>query len=172
MWVQRYCAQVSFMGVRLMWDDGFKDVFRPFVTEVGTAKHEKRRDHPREKITQDQNGGKQEKKLVAKRSRRDLANDRQFALSSEAKHIAWSDCCVIDNDTRRLDPGFGSLGHYIVKGGCRHLCDRRDIVEKRDQSDAQGFLLSFQNISSGERGEAAKFSSRGPKVIPRNREKF
>jgi hypothetical protein len=92
-----------------MWDDGFKDFFRPFVTEVGAAKHEKRCDHPREKTTQDQNSGKQEKKLVAKRSRRDLTHDRQFALGSESEHVARSDRCVIDNDSRRLDPGSGSL---------------------------------------------------------------
>jgi hypothetical protein len=31
------------------------------------------------------------------------------------------------------------LGRYVVKGGCRHLCDRRDIIKKSDQSDTQEY---------------------------------
>jgi hypothetical protein len=76
-------------------------------------------------------------------------HDRQFSLGSKPKDIARSDCCVVDDDTRRLDPGFGSLGDYIVKRGCRHLCDRRDIVEKTDQSDAQRVFALF--LSGGGR---------------------
>src|SRR5262249_22148697 len=132
MWPQRHCAQLSFMSARLMWGDGFKGFFRPFIAEVGAAKHKKRPDHPREKIAQDQNTRKQEKKLMRRRSRRDLADDRQFAMRSEASHVARSDCCVIDHDTRRLDPCFGSLGHYIVKGRGCHFCERRDLVEKSE----------------------------------------
>ena len=64
--LQRYRAQLSFMRMCLMWHDGFEDLFRPLVAEVGTAEHEKRRDHPRDEIAKGQSRGKQEQKLVAK----------------------------------------------------------------------------------------------------------
>jgi hypothetical protein len=35
--IQRDRAPLSFMGVRLMWDDGFEEFFRPLVAEVGTS---------------------------------------------------------------------------------------------------------------------------------------
>src|SRR4029077_3697757 len=101
MLAQRHRVWLAFVGVRLTADDGFEDLFRPFVAEVGTAKHEKRRDHPREKITQSQGSGKQENKLVSKRSYRDLTHNRQFALSIDPEHVARSDCCVVDDDARR-----------------------------------------------------------------------
>jgi hypothetical protein len=65
-------------------------------------------------------------------------NNRQFALSVEPDHVSRSNGCIIDDDTCRLNPCLGGLGHYIVKGGCCDLCNPRDIVEKSDQSDAQG----------------------------------
>jgi hypothetical protein len=77
------------------------------------------------------------KKLIAKRSHRDLGYNRQFALGGKSKHIAGSDRRVINDDTCRLYPRLGSLGYYIVKRSCRHLCDGRDIVKKSDQSNAQ-----------------------------------
>jgi hypothetical protein len=46
------------------------------------------------------------------------------------------------------------LGSDIVKGGCRHLCDRRDIVKKSDQSDAQGIFAFFQNMCSAQVSKA------------------
>jgi ERF superfamily len=64
--VQGHRAQPSFMGVRLVRDNGFEEFFRPLVAEVGPTKHEKRRDHPGEKIAQGQSSGKQNEKLVTK----------------------------------------------------------------------------------------------------------
>ena len=63
---QPYRAQLSFMRVCLMWHDDFEDFFRPLVAEVGTAEHEKRRDHPRDEIAKGQSCGKQQQKFVAK----------------------------------------------------------------------------------------------------------
>jgi hypothetical protein len=131
------------MGVRLMRDDDFENFFRPLIAEVGTAKHEKWRDHRREEIAQHQSSGKQNKKLIAKRSQR-----------------------VINDDTCRLDPRLGSLGYDIVKGSCRHLCDGRDIVKKGDQSDAQKASLAFQIIAGSGSSSANRIPPAVPKVFP------
>jgi hypothetical protein len=49
------------------------------------------------------------------------------------------------------------VGYHIVKGGGCHLCDRGNIIEKSDQSDAQVVLASFLGACAArEDGEAAK----------------
>src|SRR5262249_37337969 len=59
-------------------------------------------------------GGKQYKKLVAKRSDRDLSNNWQFTLGRKPNHVARCDCCIIDNDTGGLDACLGSLAHHVA----------------------------------------------------------
>ena len=126
----------GFMRVRMMRHDGFEHLFHALVAEIGAAEHQQRRDRPGQEVAERQRGGQQDQELVAKRSRRDLADDRQFALGGESDHVAWRDRGIVDDDAGRLDPRLGGLADHIVKRSRRHLCDRRDIVEKGDQSDA------------------------------------
>ena len=65
--------------------------------------------------------GQQDQELVAKRSRCDLAYDRQFALGGEPDNVTRRDCCIVDDHTSRLCPGLGSLASHIVKRCCCHF---------------------------------------------------
>ena len=134
--IQRDRAKLGFVLLGMMGQHGFEQFFHPFITEVGAAKHQQRRDHRGQEVAQGQGCGKQDQELVAQRSRRDLAHDRQLAFGGEADHIARRDRGVIDHDTRRLGSRLDGLARDIVKGSRRHFCDRRDIVEQGDQSDA------------------------------------
>src|SRR5208282_6478920 len=61
---------------------------------------------------------------------------RQFALGSKSDHVTRRNRGIVDDDARRLCPSLRGLAGYIVEGSCRHLCDRRKLVQKGDQSDA------------------------------------
>ena len=134
--LQRHRAELGLMLVCMMGHDGFVQFFNAFVAEIGPAKHQKRGDCRGQEVAERQRSGKQDQELVAKRSRRDLAHDRQFALGRESDHVTWRDRGIVDDDAGRLYPRLGGLADHIVKGSRCHLCDRRDIVEKGDQSDA------------------------------------
>ena len=68
-----------------------------------------------------------------------------IALSNKPNDVARSDRGIIEHDGSRLGPRFCGQTRDIVKGSCRHLCDRRDIVEKSKESDAQRvFALSSE----------------------------
>jgi hypothetical protein len=49
-----------------MWHDGFEHFFYAFVTEIGAANHEKRRDRPGKEVAKGQGNGQQDQELVAK----------------------------------------------------------------------------------------------------------
>ena len=49
----------------------------------------------------------------------DLARDRQIALGGKPYDVTWCDRCVIEDDSRRLDPRLGGLARYIIQGSCR-----------------------------------------------------
>ena len=124
------------MLVRMMRQDGFEQFFHALVAEVGSAEHQQRRDRGGQEVAERKCYGKQDQELVAQRSRRDLAHDRQFALGREPDHVTRRDRGIVDHHAGRLYPRLGGLADHIVKRGRCHFCDRRDIVEKGDQSDA------------------------------------
>ena len=61
-----------------------------------------------------------------------------------------------------LTPALAAWVTTSSREACCHLCDRRDIVEKSDQSDAQGNLPSFQNLGGGAGSDTAKQMGRRP----------
>lgn len=81
---------------------------------------------------------------------------KQLATRSPLQHErALSAAHRVDDDTRRLDTRFGSLGYYFIKGSCCHFCDGRDIVEKTDQSDAKVSALFSDSEEPDERSQTA-----------------
>ena len=116
----------------------FVDFLRALVAEIGSAKHQQWRDGLRDEVAECKRGGQQDQELVAKRSRRNLAYDRQFAFGCEADHITRRDRRIVNDDARCLHPGFSRLGRDIVKRGGRNLGYRCYVVEKSNQTDAHG----------------------------------
>ena len=106
------------MLMRLMRHDGFKHFFHAFVAEIGAADHEKRCDRPGQKIAERQRNRQQDQQLVAKRSRRNLADHRQFAFGGKSDHVTRGDRGIVDHDARRLRPRFRSLARDIVEVSC------------------------------------------------------
>ena len=140
------------MRVRMMRHDDLVDLLGALVAEIGAAEHQQRRDRRGQEVAERQGGGQQDQELVAQRSHRDLADDRQFALGGEADHIARRDGGIVDDDAGGLRPRLGGLAGDIVKRGCRDLGDRRDVVEQGDQSDAHGYSLLKSPWSESDRG--------------------
>ena len=79
--------------------------------------------------------GEKNEKFVAKRTGRNPAYDWQLPPGRNSKYVSRRDGCIIDHDSRRFGPRFGSLSRHIVKRGRCHLRDRSDIVEQPEQPD-------------------------------------
>src|SRR4051812_41072653 len=119
----------------MMRHHGLEHLLGTLVAEKGAAQHEQRRDCGGKEITKQQSDGQQDQQFVAERPNRNLAYDRQFAFRGKTDHVIRRDGCVIDYHASRLCSRLGRLARDIVERGCRHLCDRCDIVEKTNQSD-------------------------------------
>ncbi|MGY3467135.1 hypothetical protein ACVW0I_004006 [Bradyrhizobium sp. LM6.11] len=133
--IQRNRLELSFVVARMMRHHGSEHLLGTLVAEKGSAQHEQRRHRGGKEITQQQGNGQQYQQFIAQRPNSNLAHDRQFAFRGKADHVVRRDGCVIDDHASRLCSRLGRLARYIVERGCCHLCNRRDIVEKTNQSD-------------------------------------
>jgi hypothetical protein len=95
----------------------------------------------REEVAEPHRGGQQDQQLVAKRPRRDLGDDRQFALGGKPDHVARCHGGVVDHHAGRLGAGLGGLACDVVKRRRGHVGNGRNIVEQGNQSDAHGIVL-------------------------------
>ena len=132
---QRDAAELRFMRVRVMRHEDLENLLGAFVAKIRSADHQQRRDAPGQQIAERERRGQKDQQLVAQRSEGDLRDDRHLALGGETHHVARRHGGVVDHHPGGLHAGLGGLRRHIVKRGCRHAGDRRNVVEQGQQSD-------------------------------------
>ena len=104
------------------------------VAEVGGAEHQDRRQQPRQELTEQQRGGQDEQQLVAQRADRDPLDHRQFAVGGDAVHVLRRHRGVVDDDAGGLGGRAAGGGADVVDRRGRQPGQRRDVVEKTEQT--------------------------------------
>src|SRR4051812_31961964 len=123
------------MIMRLVGRDGLQYLFGSLVAEIDAAQHEKRHEHAGKKIGDGQGCGEKNKKFVAERTGCNPAYDGQLPPGRKSKYVSRCNGGIVDYDSGRFGPSFGSLSRHIVKRGRCHLRDRGDIIEQPEQPD-------------------------------------
>ncbi|MNV68649.1 hypothetical protein D3C71_1615160 [compost metagenome] len=134
-------------------------LLRTFKAEIDPADHQQWRDQPRREISQDEADRQEKDQLVLQGTKRNFADDRQFAGRGQADDICRGDSCVIDNDTRRLDAGFGGLRCDVIDRRSGSLCNCCNIIKQCDQTGRQ--CLSYSSSSRGSLHSAHRCSGKG-----------
>ena len=129
------------LGVEILFDlvvgmggQHVEHLFRALETQIGPAQHQKRRHRQRQEPGQEHQPRQEHDQLVLERALGDAPDDRQLAVGLEPRDISWRHGGVVDHHARRLGPGLGRRRRNVVNRGRRHLGNRRDIVQQRQQS--------------------------------------
>jgi len=103
-----------------------RDLLEPLVAEVEAADHQERRDGPRRDRT-DEEGRRDEDRLVEEGALEDPPHDRELALGADPRHLLGVQREVVAEDARRLLRGDLREDRDVVEDG-------RDVVEEGEEA--------------------------------------